>query len=75
MLDHRLGDGPVSDVLAAAGKAAPPIAVSAAAADGVTLQDWVLIMTLVYTVLQIAWLIYKAWRNHRPGGRYADLDE
>lgn len=44
---------------AAAGKASPPLVVSGAAVAGVSLQDWVLTATLVYTVLQIGLLIYN----------------
>lgn len=47
------------DFMAAVGKASPPLGVSAAAVMGFSLQDWVLIATLVYTVLQIALLVYK----------------
>lgn len=47
------------DLMVAAGKASPPIMVSGAAVAGFSLQDWVLIATLVYTVLQIALLVYN----------------
>ena len=43
----------------AAGKASPPVVVSGAAVAGISLQDWVLTATLVYTVLQVGLLIYN----------------
>lgn len=42
----------------AAGKATPPLTVAGAAIAGIPLQDWVLIATLIYTVLQIGALIH-----------------
>lgn len=38
-------------------KVSPPIAVSAATFFGLTLQEWVYVATLVYTILQIFYLI------------------
>ena len=35
---------------------------------GVSLQDWVYILTLVYLVLQIAYLVWKFWRRSRNAG-------
>ncbi|API58451.1 hypothetical protein BSL82_03340 [Tardibacter chloracetimidivorans] len=48
-------------------KAAPPVAVSTAALAGMSLQDWVLVATLVYTVIQTALALYRAYRNHKDG--------
>ncbi len=60
MFDHtRNAAGVTGDAFVALGKASPPLAVSASAAVGLTLQDWVLIATLVYTVMQGAYLVYK----------------
>lgn len=47
------------ELAAAAGKVLPPLTVSGVVMGGVTLQDWVLLATLVYTVLQVALLIYR----------------
>ena len=38
-------------------KAAPPVTVVGMTLGGVSLQEWVLILTAVYTVLQIGFLI------------------
>lgn len=51
------------DYMTALGKVSPPLAVSAGAIAGFSLQDWVLIATLVYTVLQTAFLVYKFVRD------------
>lgn len=48
-----------TEYVVAAGRASPPLAVTGAAAAGWGLQDWVLIATLIYTVLQIAVLVRK----------------
>lgn len=57
----------VGEYAGAVGKAAPPIAVSTAAIAGLSLQDWVLIATLAYTLLQIALLIRKFFREQDRG--------
>lgn len=45
--------------------AAPPVAVSAVAiVEGLTLQDWVCIGTLVYLALQSGYLLWKWWRDY-----------
>lgn len=46
-------------------KSAPPVAVSALSVAGVSLQDWVLIATFVYIVLQAAHLAWKWYRDSR----------
>lgn len=65
---RRLTDTVGGDVVAAGGKAVPPIAVTGLSAGGVSLQDWVYILTLVYLVLQIAYLVWKFWRRSRNAG-------
>lgn len=56
----------------AAGKASPPVVVSGAAVAGISLQDWVLTATLVYTVLQIGLLIYNLMKKRaRERGKEA----
>lgn len=57
----------VGEYAGAMGKAAPPIAVSTAAIAGLSLQDWVLVATLAYTLLQIALLIRKFFREKDHG--------
>lgn len=54
-----------SDAYAAAAKSGPPVAVTALSVAGVGLQDWVLIVTLVYVVLQSAYLLWKWARDLR----------
>lgn len=45
------------DMAVEAAKAAPPVTVVGMTLGGVSLQEWVLILTAVYTVLQIGFLI------------------
>jgi hypothetical protein len=45
-----------------AAKASPPIAVLAVTAQGMTLQDWVFVLTLMYLAIQIGWLLWKWWK-------------
>lgn len=56
------------EYIAAAGKATPPLAVSGVMVAGLSLQDWVLTATLVYTALQTALLIYNFIKRKRNGG-------
>lgn len=54
-----------SAVTGAAVKASPPLVVVTAAIAGLSLQTWVYVATLAYTVLQISHLIFrwvKDWR-------------
>lgn len=47
------------ELLLGATKTAPPAAVSALTLAGVSLSEWVLILTAVYTALQLGWFIYE----------------
>ncbi|WNL63510.1 holin [Aeromonas phage phiA014L] len=47
--------------------AAPPVAVTGLAIAGVSLQDWVYIMTLVYLVVLIIIKIKEAFFGKRTG--------
>lgn len=53
------------DTLAEASKAAPPVTVGGLTLAGVPLSDWLIIATLVYTVLQIVFLLRDKWFNPR----------
>ena len=54
---QKLADAGVEAV-----KSSPPVAVIAATAAGMTLQDWVFVLTLAYLGIQIGWLLWKWWR-------------
>ena len=53
----------------AAAKATPPVVVSGLTVAGVQLEDWLIIATLLYTVIQIIIALpklrqsFKEWRN------------
>lgn len=49
----------IGEYTSAATKTALPVVVSGAAALGYSLQDWVFIVTIIYTVLQIGALVFK----------------
>lgn len=56
-----------------AAKLAPPVAVTGLTLGGIQLQDWVLIATLVYTLLAICERLFRwvvDWR-----GRRGDCDD
>jgi TRAP-type uncharacterized transport system fused permease subunit len=57
-----------TDYVGAITKVSPPVSVSAMALAGVSLQDWVLILTAIYTVLQIGWFIYSHLIKKTPDG-------
>ena len=43
----------------------PPATVAGLSLVGVSLQDWVLIGTLVWLSLQVGWFIYSRWKDFR----------
>lgn len=45
----------------------PPAAVAGLTLAGVSLQDWVLIGTLVWLTMQIGWFCYKRVQEWRTG--------
>lgn len=56
---RHVPEGVTGEAIAAVTKATPPVTVSALSIAGVSLQDWVLIATLIYTVLQLLLLVPK----------------
>jgi hypothetical protein len=54
------------EYLVGASKLTPSVSAAGLTAAGVSLQDWVYIVTLIYTVLMTAHLIYK-WNKERNG--------
>ena len=68
---HPTGDPTVQTTIAdVTAKALPPLGVSGLQFFGVSLPDWVLILTLVYTVLSIAVLVRdKILRRFKGGDR------
>jgi hypothetical protein len=58
-------------LLSAGAKLSPPVTVAAASVAGMSLQDWVLTATLIYTLLMLAklvwdWLIKPNLRKRVP---------
>lgn len=53
-----------TDIAAEAAKATPPVTVAGATLAGVTVHDLILWATLLYLVLQIAFLLYRWGRIH-----------
>ena len=49
----------------AAAKVAPPVTAAGLTLMGVQLSDWLIIATLIYTLLQIALLLQKLWQDRR----------
>jgi len=64
------------DLAVGLAKVAPPVAVAVTStATGITLQEWVLITTIVYGVVQTSLTIVRGWGDWLTwwGGRMADL--
>lgn len=57
------------DVLTEVTRAAPSITVGGLTLFGVGLADWVLIVTLIYTVLQVYFLLRDRWYKPRKRAR------
>jgi hypothetical protein len=55
------------EYVAAVGKASPPLAVTGAGLAGYSLNEGVMVATLIYTLLQIGFFIYDRWRKYRGG--------
>lgn len=53
-----------SDLITEAAKAAPTVAVGGLTLFGVVLSDWVMILTIVYTLAQLSFLLRDKW--YRP---------
>jgi hypothetical protein len=53
-----------TDIAAEAAKATPPVTVAGATLAGVTVNELILWATLIYLVLQIAFLLYRWGRLH-----------
>lgn len=60
---------PLPDSLVEVTKAVPPVAVTGVSLAGIGLSDWVLISTLIYTVMQASWFVWdkliRPWRARR----------
>lgn len=51
------------DALSALGKSSPPVAVTTAMIAGVSLEQWVVILTVVYLAVQISYSLWKWTRE------------
>ncbi|MCP3729243.1 hypothetical protein M9978_02280 [Sphingomonas sp. MG17] len=58
----------LQEMMVQAGKATPSVAVTTITLAGVGLDQWVLIATLVYTVLQAGWFVYDKLIRRRSRG-------
>ena len=63
-----------SDIVTEVAKAAPALTVGGLTLFGVGLADWVLIVTLVYTLLQVGFLLrdkmYRPRKDARNGSKW-----
>ena len=53
-------------VVSEATKSAPPVIVTAAVAEGFTVNEWLAVATIIYIVMQacyLGWKWYKEWRK------------
>jgi hypothetical protein len=49
----------MNDLAASAAKVAPPLSATVATLLGYGLQDWLVVITIVYTILQTVFLVYE----------------
>lgn len=54
-----------SDLITETAKAAPTVTVGGLTLFGVVLSDWVMILTIIYTLLQLFFLLRDRWWNKR----------
>lgn len=50
-------------------KAAPPLGVGSMVLFGVPMSDWILVLTALYTVLQLFFLLRDKWWRDRYGSK------
>lgn len=63
------------DMLVEASKSAPPVAITGITLVGISLNDWVLIATLTYTLLQMAWFVWGKMIRPRQERAAAAADQ
>lgn len=68
----NMRDEMIGSVAAAAAKAAPPATVTAAIAAGKSLDNIVVILTIIYLAAQITYLGWRWFREWRQKGRTDD---
>ncbi|MBB5414125.1 hypothetical protein [Paraburkholderia atlantica] len=64
-IGDQLADLSRSDVVASAAKVAPSVSVASLTILGYPLADWVLMLTALYTILQVIALIRDKFWPHR----------
>ena len=64
-----MGEEVKNELAKAAKEAALPSGVSVITVLGVTLQNWILILTLIYLLCQIVWLALKIRGYCKRGGK------
>lgn len=47
-------------------KSSPPVAIGGLTLGGVTFQDWVYILTIIYLIMQIGWFAYSKFIKTAP---------
>lgn len=65
MLDRTEHVQHVAEVGAVTAKVTPPIVVSGMVVAGHPIQDWLIVLTIIYTVIQIVLLLPKLWQMWR----------
>lgn len=60
--------------VAEAALSAPPAAVAGLTLVGVSLQDWVMGVTLLWLAVQISWFAYQRYKDFTGKGEGKDVD-
>jgi len=56
-----------NEVITEALKSAPPVSIAGATVLGASLEEWVLVLTALYTVLQLAYFIRRRYKEYKDG--------
>lgn len=64
MSEHLQAAHHAQEATAAVAKATPPVAVTGMYIAGYSLADWLVLLTLIYTTLQIVVLLHKLYIQH-----------
>lgn len=65
MLDRAEHVQHIAEVGVVTAKVTPPVVVSGMVIAGYPLQDWLIVLTIIYTVIQIVLLLPKLWQMWR----------
>lgn len=56
-----------NEVMSEALKSAPSVSIAGATVLGASLEEWVLVLTAIYTLLQLAYFVRTRYKEYKDG--------